>query len=283
MSDTLKNKVAIVTGASRGIGAAIAERFAAEGAKLVITARTLEADGKLPGSLRETAERIRARGGECHCVQADLSDPADRARIVPEAVAHFGGVDILVNNAAWARFKPTREQLPRYTHMAFEINYFAPLELSQQAIESMVARGGGWILNLSSTTSLHPDAAPYDPKNRSYQFHQNTSPTLYGSTKAALERTSAGLAAELAPVNIAVNTLAPVEAVASVGALKTGAIDAVAHMEPEEAMAEAALQLCSRPQAQLSGRCVLSLPLLRELGVAVHTLDGQTPLPDYAF
>ena len=76
MSHALKNKVAIVTGASRGIGAAIAERFAAEGAKVVITARTLEADGKLPGSLLETAERIRARGGQCHCVQADLSDPA---------------------------------------------------------------------------------------------------------------------------------------------------------------------------------------------------------------
>ena len=283
MTDTLKNKVAIITGASRGIGAAIAERFAAEGAKVIITARTLEADGKLPGSLTEVAERIRARGGECHCVQADLTDPVDRAHIIPEAVAHFGGVDILVNNAAWARFKPTREQLPRYTHLAFEINYFAPLELSQQAIESMVARGGGWILNLSSGTSQHPDAAPYDPKNRSFQFHQYMPPTLYGSTKAALERTSAGMAAELAPVNIAVNTLAPVEAVASVGALKTGAIDAVAHMEPEEAMAEAALQLCSRPQAQLSGRCVFSLPLLRELGVAVHTLDGKAPLPDYSF
>lgn len=283
MTDTLKNKVAIITGASRGIGAAIAERFAAEGANVVITARTLQADGKLPGSLMEVAERIRARGGECHCVQADLTDPVDRARIIPAAVAHFGGVDILVNNAAWARFKPTREQLPRYTHLAFEINYFAPLELSQHAIESMAARGGGWILNLSSGTSQHPDAAPYDPKNRSYQFHQKMPPTLYGSTKAALERTSAGMAAELAPVNIAVNTLAPVEAVASVGALKTGAIDAVAHIEPEEAMAEAALQLCSRSQAQLSGRCVFSLPLLRELGVAVHTLDGKSPLPGYSF
>ena len=135
----------------------------------------------------------------------------------------------------------------------------------------------------NKNTVLHPDTAPYDPQNRSYQFHQNTAPTLYGSTKAALERTSAGMAAELAPVNIAVNTLAPVEAVASVGAMKTGAIDAVAHIEPEEAMAEAALQLCSRPQAQLSGRCVLSLPLLRELGVAVHTLDGKAPLPDYSF
>ena len=283
MVDTLKNKVAIITGASRGIGAAIAERFAAEGAKVVITARTLQADGKLPGSLNETAARIRARGGECHCIQADLSDATDRARIVPEAAAHFGAVDILVNNAAWARFKPTREQLPRYTHLAFEINYFAPLELAQQAIEIMVARGGGWILNLSSATSLHPDPAPYDPQNRSFQFHQHMSPTLYGSTKAALERLSAGLAAELAPVGIAVNTLAPVEALATAGALKSSAIDATAHMEPEEAMAEAALQLCSRPQAQLSGRCVLSLPLLRELGVMVHTLDGSAPLPGYSF
>lgn len=220
MFHILKNKVAIVTGASRGIGAAIAERFAAEGAKVVITARTLEADGKLPGSLLETAARIRARGGECHCVQADLSDAVDRARIVPEAIAHFGGVDILVNNAAWARFKATREQARRYTQMAFEINYFAPLELSQQAIDSMAERGGGWILNLSSATTQHPDPAPYEPKNRSYLFHQHMSPTLYGSTKAALERTSAGMAAELAPLNIAVNTLAPVEAVASVGALR---------------------------------------------------------------
>ena len=283
MTGTLKNKVVIITGASRGIGAAIAERFAAEGAQVVITARTLDADGKLAGSLKETAERIRDRGGECHCVQADLSDATDRARIVPEAVAHFGGVDILVNNAAWARFKPTREQLPRYTHLAFEINYFAPLELAQQAIESMLARGGGWILNLSSATSQHPDPAPYDPLNRSFQFHQHMSPTLYGSTKAALERLSAGLAAELAPVGIAVNTLAPVEAVATPGALKTGSIDAIAHMEPVEAMAEAALQLCSRPQAQLSGRCVMSLPLLRELGAVVHGLDGRAPLPDYSF
>lgn len=157
----------------------------------------------------------------------------------PRGDCTLRGVDVLVNNAAWARFKATLEQARRYTQMAFEINYFAPLELSRQAIESMVARGGGWILNISSSTVLHPDPAPCEPKNRSYLFHQHMSPTLYGSTKAALERTSAGMAAELAPVNIAVNTLAPVEAVASVGEIKSGAIDSGAHMEPEEAMAEA--------------------------------------------
>jgi NAD(P)-dependent dehydrogenase (short-subunit alcohol dehydrogenase family) len=275
MPDTLRNKVAIVTGASRGIGAAIAYRFAAEGAKLLITARTVKPDGKLPGSLEETAARIRALGAECHCLQADLGDPADRARIVPEAIARFGGVDVLVNNAAWARFRPTLKQTPKDTHLAFEINYFAPLELSQQAVASMVERGGGWILNISSATSNRPEPAPYDASNRYYQFHVHSGPTLYGSTKAALERMSAGFAAELAARRIAVNALAPVEAVASEGALETGTIDAGAHIEPVEAMAEAALALCSRPPEELSGRCVLSLPLLRELGVTVHTLDGR--------
>lgn len=182
MPDSLKNKVAIITGASRGIGAGIVERIAAEGAKVVIAARTLEADGELPGSLQETADRIRTRDGECHCVQVDLSHPVDRARMVPEAMV---------------RFKATRGQARRHTQLAFEINYFSPLEMSHQAIESMVERGGG----RPSATSRHPEAAPYDPKNRAYLFHQHMSPTLYGSTKAALERTSAGLAAELALVN----------------------------------------------------------------------------------
>jgi len=170
------------------------------------------------------------------------------------------------------------EQLFKHTHQAFEVNYFAPLELSQQVIPGMIARGGGWILNLSSATSNHPAPAPYDHGNRYFQFHVHSGPTLYGSTKAALERMSAGLAAELAAHNIAVNTLAPVEAVASEGALESGTIDASAHMEPVEAMAEAALALCSRPQSELSGRCVLSLSLLGELGIGVRTLDGGAPL-----
>ena len=281
MANTLNNKVAIITGASRGIGAAIAERFAAEGAHVVLVARTSAPGGKLPGSLDETAARIRAQGGNCHCVQADLGSAGDRERIVTETVAHYGGVDILVNNAAWARFAPSYAQPPERVELAYAVNVFAPLHLSQLVIPLMKACGGGWILNLSSVTSKLPPPAPYDPNERAYRFHTTHSPTLYGSTKAALERMSAGLAMELAADNIAVNTLAPVEAVASAGALKSGSIDDVAHMEPVEAMAEAALALCSRAQNTLSGRISLSLPLLRELGVKVMNLDGATPLPDF--
>ena len=278
----LTGKIAIITGASRGIGAAIAYRFAAEGARVLITARTLEPDGKLPGSLRETAERIRALGAEVHCVQADLSDPASRAGIVPEAITHFGGVDILVNNAAWARFRPTLQQLPRHAHQAFEINFFAPLELSQQAIPLMLERGGGWILNLSSETSRRPAPAPWNTAERYHQFHLHSGPTLYGSSKAALERMTAGFAAELAGSGIAINALAPVEAVASEGAIASGTVDDGAHWEPMEAMAEAALALCTGAPEALSGRCALSLPLLAELGRQVMTLDGRELLPGYS-
>ena len=278
MHRTLSNKVAIVTGASRGIGAAIAERFAAEGAHVALIARTSAPGGKLPGSLDETAARLRAQGGDCLCIQADLGSATDRERIVTETLAHFGGVDILVNNAAWARFAPSYAQPPERVELAYAVNLFAPLHLSQLVLASMKARGGGWILNLSSATSNIPPPAPYDANERAYRFHTTHSPTLYGSTKAALERMSTGLAMELAADNIAVNTLAPVEAVASAGALKSGSIDELAHMEPIEAMAEAALALCSRAQNTLSGRISLSLPLLRELGVKVMNLDGASPL-----
>ena len=191
MASTLNNKVAIITGGSRGIGAAIAERFAAEGAKVVLVARTRAPGGKLPGSLDETAARIRAQGGNCHCVQADLGSAGDRERIVTETVAHYGGVDILVNNAAWARFAPSYAQPPERVELAYAVNVFAPLHLSQLVIPLMKACGGGWILNLSSVTSKLPPPAPYDPNERAYRFHTTHSPTLYGSTKAALERMSA--------------------------------------------------------------------------------------------
>ncbi len=99
-------RVAIVTGASRGIGAGIAQRLAAEGAAVALTARTLEPKPGLPGTLRETEAAIARLGGRCVSIQADLADPASRARIVSEAEARLGPVDILVNNAARAFYEP---------------------------------------------------------------------------------------------------------------------------------------------------------------------------------
>lgn len=274
MGDILKGRVAIVTGASRGIGAAIARRFAAEGARIAIVARTLEPGGKLAGSLAETAEMIRAAGGDCLMVKADLSDPTDRARIIPETVAHFGRLDILVNNAAWARFIPIWEAQPKHVHLAFQMNVHAPLDLMQQALPHFRTQGAGWILNISSATADLPPPAPYDSGDRSIQFNRDGHVTLYGTTKAALDRLSTGWALEVSRENVAVNALAPVGAVASEGALAVASWDEADHTEPVESMAEAALQLCHRPASELSGNVLRSLDLLKRLNVPVRTLDG---------
>lgn len=282
MSKRLQGKVAIVTGASRGIGAGTAVRLAAEGARVALVARTQKpGERRLAGSLEDTADRIRALGAECVCILADLVDPAKRSHIVSMTMEHFGGVDILINNAAWARYEPARDQTPSHVRRCFEVNYFAPLELIQQCVPSMTQRGAGWIVNLSSATVNHPAPAPFDRGERFYKFNSKVGPAIYASSKSALERLTTAMACELADANIAVNAVAPFEAVATEGAVALGTIDAVAHMEPLEAMVQAVLELCSRPPAELSGRRVLSLDLLRELDATVCTLDGRGPLADF--
>src|SRR5436305_2852528 len=129
MRDALEGKVAIVTGASRGIGAAIAQRFAAEGARVAIVARSLElgSGGHLAGSLRETADVIGADGGVALPVVADLSDPAcDRAAIVVETEAEIGPVDVLVNNAAACFYLSIDEQSELRLRVANEVNVVTP-------------------------------------------------------------------------------------------------------------------------------------------------------------
>ena len=285
MTQKLRGKVAIVTGASRGIGAAIAKRFAAEGASVALVARTVEpGTSRLAGSMSEVAEWIRTRGGECVCICTHLGKDEQRDKVVPETISRFGGVDILVNNAAWCRYQLSYEQSVKDIHQTFEINAVAPLRLAAQCLPSMKERGAGWIVNISSGTAEFPSSAPYDFSDRYTSFHLEHCPSIYAASKVALNRLSAGMAIELAKFNIAVNTVAPVEAVATEGASDFGVIDAGAHMEPVEAMAEAALELSSCTASKTSGRVLLSLELLRELGRhSVRTLDGRRTLPNFSF
>ena len=283
MSGRLAGKVAIVTGASRGIGAGIAKRLAAEGASVAIVARTAEPGGNLAGSLIETAEQIRAMGGDCAMIQCDLASSEDRARIVPETLAAFGAIDILVNNAAWSRFVPIWDAQPKHVQLAFQMNLFAPQEIAQQALPHMRERGAGWIVNISSATANMPPPAPYDTASRYFDFNHNNHPTLYGTSKAALDRLTAGWAIELAGSGIASNALAPVGAVASEGALAVGGWDERDDIEPLETMVEAAFQLCHRPEAEVSGHIARSIPLLKQLKVRTLGLDGQTPVQGFDF
>jgi citronellol/citronellal dehydrogenase len=253
----------LVTGASRGIGAAIAERLAAAGASVAVTARTLDevVGAPLPGSLRRTVDAIEAYGVGGFAFAADLTDADDRSRIAPAVEAALGPVDILINNAAAAIYAPVSEMPLRRRELLFEVNVHAPVDLAQAVVAGMRERGAGWIVNISSATSAHPVGPPYP------WIAMGTSTTPYGAAKAALERFTTGLAAEVFGAGIAVNALAPVTGVLTEGAalVMAGRVD-TSGFEPVEHMAEAAAYLASCSVEQCTGRLLSSGALLREIG-----------------
>ena len=164
----LAGKVAVITGASRGIGDAIARRYAMEGAKVVVSARTVESgDHYLPGSINETVAQINAAGGEALAVKADLAIAEDRQNLVDQALAAFGAIDILVNNAAITYFIPVSDFPEKRFRLMMDVQVWAPFELAQLVLPGMQERGSGWILNVSSHAALHPEklspgeAVPY--------------------------------------------------------------------------------------------------------------------------
>lgn len=278
----LTGKTAVITGASRGIGAAIAKRFAAEGANIVITARTLKPGGRRKGSLLETADAIRALGADCLPIAADLADAESRAGIIDKAAAHFDGVDILINNAAWMQIAPIWNVPAKHLNLGFQVNVTAAHDLSRVAFKYMQDAGGGHIVNISSATANLPSPAPYDFKDRYAAYNRDAGVTIYGATKAALDRLTSGWAVEAQRHNIAVNALAPVAAVSTAGALAVGGWQP-GDMEPPDTMAEAALQLCLKPAEIMTGRIAKSLDLLRELGIATKDLSGENTLKDFDF
>ncbi|HYF46317.1 MAG TPA: SDR family NAD(P)-dependent oxidoreductase, partial [Acidimicrobiales bacterium] len=153
---------ALVTGASRGIGAAVAVELARQGADVAICARTLEAHPTLPGSLKETADAMSPFGGQVFVSTVDLTDGEDRARVVPEAEAGLGGpIDVLVNNAAAAMYQPLADFPLKRRRLIFEVNVHAPVDLAQAVIPGMVERGEGWIVNLSSGSARHREGPPF--------------------------------------------------------------------------------------------------------------------------
>ncbi|TDD34915.1 SDR family NAD(P)-dependent oxidoreductase [Nonomuraea terrae] len=262
MMGVLDGKVALVTGASRGIGAAIAAEFAAAGARVAASARTLSpGTSRLPGTLEDTIAGIRAAGGTAEAFQADLAVPQDRERLVEQVRAHYGDIDILVNNAAVTYFTPVADFTARRYALMFEVQVTAPTQLAQLVIPGMRARGQGWILNISSIAARHPSMPPGP--------HAGLGATVYGMCKAALERFTTGLAAELYADGIAVNSLAPTKVVPTPGTLfHRLTTEEDPNAEPPEVMAAAALALCQAPPDKLTGRIAYSQELLAELGLS---------------
>jgi NAD(P)-dependent dehydrogenase (short-subunit alcohol dehydrogenase family) len=259
----LDGKVAIVTGASSGIGAEIARRFGAAGAAVAVAARTAEPGShQLDGSISETVADIRAAGGSAEAIRADLSKPEERERLVADTTERLGAPDILVANAAVTYFTPVMDFTDRRYDLMFEVQVAGPFHLAQLVVPGMRGKGSGWILNISSGAARHPSMPPGPRAGRGG--------TVYGMCKAALERFSTGLAAELYSDNIAVNALSPSRVVPTPGTVfhhltTWESPDA----EPASVMAEAALQLCSAEPRTRTGMITYSQQLLSELGVAI--------------
>jgi NAD(P)-dependent dehydrogenase (short-subunit alcohol dehydrogenase family) len=252
VNGALAGKVALVTGASRGIGAAIARRFGAEGARVALVARSLEpgSGGHLAGSLRETADAVTAAGGVASPIVADLSDPTcDRPGIVARAEAELGPIDVLVNNAAACFYLSIDETSERRLRVAYEVNVMTPYLLTKSVVPGMRQRGRGWVVNITS--------AIVDPGDSPQQARSST----YAPSKAALDRLTISFAQELHTYGIAVNAVAPRAAVRTEGA--SAMLDLPEEMlEPMDTMVDAVLALATCDPAVENGLVVRSVSYL---------------------
>lgn len=260
----LAGQVAVITGASRGIGEAIALRYAQEGAKVIVSARTVEdGDHILPGSINSVVKRITDAGGEAHGVRADLAIAEHRVNLIEEAEKIFGPVDILVNNAAVTYFVPVTDFREKHFRLMTEVQVAAPFHLSQLVLPSMIERKSGWILNISSHAALHPEK---DVSGRGG--------TVYGMCKAALERFTTGLASEVYSHNIGVNVISP-GLVATPGVVHHKLITDETPEEritPVENMAEACLRLVHGDVKDLTGKITYAVDVLSDYSLSPAAL-----------
>lgn len=287
MGRALEGHVALVTGASRGIGQGIAVRFAAEGAKVVTVGRAEATRNKvMAGSLDETLGLIKDVGGEAIASHLDFEDLAfDKGRIFRGAEEAFGSpVDILVNDAAAPRefdangFVPFAEMSREFFYRTIAVNVWGAWDLAKHAIPGMRTRGAGWILSISSAQAAPRPKPSSDPT----ALNRLGGAPLYGSSKAFLDRMTTGAAQELFADNIAVNTLSPTSQIDTPLSLTvvSGPRPGMT-LEPRETFAEAAVALCSGDPKVLTSRIVNSLPILAELNRPVYHLDGKTLYEDW--
>lgn len=260
----LDGKVVIVTGASRGIGAEIARVFAAEGGKVICTARTVqEGTHPLEGSLEKTIADIHADGGEATPVAANVSLPEECEQLVQETRRIYGPPDVLVNNAALTYYYPVKDFPLNRWMRSWAVNFHAPFILSKLVLEDMIPRKSGSIVNISSGAAVGPGQGPYPDDGTA-----DRGGTCYGAEKAALERFSQGLAHEVYQYGISVTCVSPSQIVPTPGTvfhkLVSGMDDP--RGEPPELMARAALLLATEPLDKVTGRVTYSQEILKEFG-----------------
>jgi citronellol/citronellal dehydrogenase len=265
----LRGKTLFITGASRGIGLAIALRAARDGANVVVAAKSAVANPKLPGTIHSAAAAIEAAGGRALPIQCDIREEDQVRTAVAETVATFGGLDILVNNASAIWLRGTLDTPMKRFDLMQQVNARGSFLCSQACLPELLKSANPHILTLAPPPSLDPKWwAPH---------------TGYTLAKMGMSFVTLGLAAEFASQGVAVNALWPRTIIATDALNMIPGIDARRCRKPD-IVADAAHAILTTPSRELSGRFVIDEEILRECGVTdfehYAVEPGQPLLPD---
>jgi len=271
----LSGKTLFITGASRGIGLAIAVRAASDGARIAIAAKTTESHPKLPGTIFSAAEAIEAVGGQALPLVCDIRDEASVLEAVAKTVERFGGIDILVNNASAISLTPTPETPMKRFDLMFGVNVRGTFLCTQACLPHLAASAKAGrnphVLNLAPPLSMKP---------RWFAPH-----TAYTMAKYGMSMCTLGHAAEFAPLGIAVNSLWPRTAIATAALQMIPGVDLGRTRKPE-ILADAAYLVLTSDAKATTGRFFIDDALLAEHGVTDLERYSMTPgttdfIPDF--
>ena len=261
---TLQDRVAIVTGSSRGIGKAMALGLARAGASIVVAARSETERTLAPGTIYATAAEVEALGSKALPVRCNVREEESINAMVQQALDVFGRIDVLVNNAGVGTYRPFLESTLREWDLVLDINLRATFIGCRAVAPVMVEQGGGSIINISShaAANIFSSTLSADAEESIAMLGQ-----AYGVAKAAVERLTWGLSAELGQYNIAVNALKPLRPVLTEGfqAQRPDA-DFSTWATPED-MVKAATFLAQQDAHGLSGAIVTAEELVQRLGL----------------
>ncbi|MFT3909828.1 MAG: NAD(P)-dependent oxidoreductase [Ferruginibacter sp.] len=249
-----QNKTILITGASRGIGKAIGLKLAKEGANIVIASKSVEENPKLGGTIYSAAAEMEAAGGKALAVQCDIRYEDQVQEVVEKAVATFGGIDVLINNASAINLMPTEQTEPKRFDLMYDINVRGTFMVSKACIPHLKKGTNAHILNLSP---------PINMDMKWFANHLAYTISKYDMTMIAL-----GLAAELKKYNIAANTLWPQTTIATAAVQNLLGGDMLMKMSrTADILADAAYYILSKPSSQCTGNSFIDEKILAAEGI----------------
>jgi citronellol/citronellal dehydrogenase len=251
---SFKNKTVLITGASRGIGKAIALRLAKDGANIIVAAKSTEENPKLGGTIYSAAREIEAAGGHALPLQCDIRDEAQVRQVVEKGAATFGGIDILINNASAISLTSTETTEPKRFDLMYAVNVRGTFFTSQACIPFLKKGNNPHILTLSP---------PLNMDMKWFSSHLAYTLSKYNMTMITL-----GLSAELKKYGIAANALWPQTTIATAAVQNLLGGDALMKMSrTPEIIADAAYVILSRPSAECTGHAFIDEAVLQSEGI----------------